>query len=121
MDTQQFAPPEAYVSISRQEVFLSKNTLARYFEAWKNRIAGRNSEELPVKPTLKIIGGGFSFQGAQIGGEFLLENDAVFQDLLRFSGLQRALDAIGGMVRLDMEAGETEISEEGLRLTLLVE
>ncbi len=121
-DTQQFAPPEAYVSVSRQELFLSKNTLARYLAAWMSRIAGRcDNDDHPAKPELQIIGGGYSFQSVQLGGEFLPENDAVFQDLLRFSGLRRALDAIGGMVRLDMETGDTEISEEGLRLSLLPE
>lgn len=119
-DTPQFAPPEAYVSVSRQELFISRSTLARYLAAWMDRIAGKNEDEEAIaKPELQLVGGGYSFQGLQLGGEFLLQNDIVFQDLLRFSGLSRALEEIRHLARLDMEAGETEISDDGIRLTLV--
>lgn len=114
----EFDPNECYVSVSRKEMFLGRSVLNDYFAAWLNRISGEN-ERKRSDLNIELIGGGVTFRGERLGGQFFLQDDPDFRELLRFSGLSRTLKDVAETVRLDLDSSETEIDADGFRFRLV--
>lgn len=117
-DSESFDPKQCYVSVSRKEMFLGRPVLNDYFAAWLHRISGEN-ERKHFDLDIELIGGGVTFRDGRLGGQFFLQDDPSFRDLLRFSGLSRTLEDVAGTVRLDLDVSETEIDIDGFRFRLV--
>ncbi len=91
-------PPEsAYVSVTRQHVFIGRALIERYVEAWLRWLG---IAESPTDFDLATPDGGVGFHGQHVGGCLLLDDDAMVEDLVRFAGLQPALAELRHEVRV---------------------
>lgn len=115
-----FDPKQCYVSVTRMEIFLSKEVIREYFSAWLNLLENNSYEKRSdVLPEIEAIAGGFVFHGHRLGGEFVLQDNETLRDMFRFCGLAKSLDELSSLVRPDLDAPETEISDDGLRFRLV--
>ncbi len=111
-----FDPRSCHISVSRRELLIGRSVLQAYCAAWIERLEGTECRTLPK---LQTLSGGVVFQGERIGGEFLLEDDGPFRDLLRFTGLERALKDVAELVSLDLENAEIDVDDDGFRFRLV--
>lgn len=112
--TKAFDPRRCHVSVSRKEMFLGREVMQRYFAAWLERLGDE-----PGLPEMETGPGGWTFHGIRLGGEFVLQENDIFRDLLCFSGLARTLRSVSDQVRLDLSDAETEQDEDGIRFRLV--
>lgn len=106
-----FPARDAYVSVSRGEIFLSKKVLVAYLGRQCDRVSTTEEEELPH---LIPIAGGYRFQQGVIGGELLVAPDRVLDDLLFFARLKRSLGYLADSVSIDWTACPPELSPDGI-------
>jgi len=109
---------DAYVSVSRGHVFIGRRVVRSYLETWLARL-GLEGESITCD--FDPPGGGVEFTGEHVGGELLLADETATRDLVRFAGLQPALDEVREFARLDLDdaAGDLcERSDEGVTLRL---
>ncbi len=110
-----------YVSVSRRELFIGLPVLQAFCGAWIDHLERKSNRDRHEHPVVKTVSGGIVFQGDRIGGEFLLEDDEPFRNLLRFTGLDRSLKEIAEIAVLDWERSETDIDDDGVRFRLISE
>lgn len=136
-----FSPFQTYVSVSRKEMFIGSQILAAYFQAWINRLLRRDSfpfktpfcEEsqkqiLPKNSSrefwdnpafaLNLTSNRVRFAMQNIGGEWSVEEDDVFFDLLEFAGLKPPLKEIEQYAIPDLGSPKTQIGEVGILFQL---
>lgn len=120
-----FSPNEAYVSISRRELHIGLNVVRRFFATKISSFIHRPSTafaapEPPVDVMVSPVSGGFELSAPPVGGELLLEEDAVFQEILAFSGLTRSMATLSGQVHLDLNSPEIFADVDGITIPLLI-
>ncbi len=115
-DPHRFSPFQTYVSVSRKELFIGMQIITEYFQAWIRSLT--NDPEDGTNLTLERTATGIGFSTSKLGGELLVENDAVFQDILRFSGLKTPLAEIAPLALPDLDSPETQIGEAGILFRL---
>ncbi len=115
------APPpceEAYVSVSRGHAFLGRSVVESYLKAWLARL-GIDAEE--IHWDFDTPSAGIEFVAGPVGGQMFLDDEVVAEDLMRFAGLDKALDYVADLVEIDMDAApqdNAEVSEDGIYIPL---
>jgi len=112
---------EAYVSLSRGHIFLGRAMVEAYVEAWLGQL--KIAAEA-VRFEFSQASAGVDFVAAHFGGQLLLDDEAMVDDLLRFVGLSEALRGVVALAQGGCEpklAEGCEIGEQGLYLNLSVE
>jgi len=109
---------EAYVSVSRRQVFLGRSVVEAYVSAWleRLRIVGPASFEFGTPA------GEIGFRAGPIGGQLILDDRTTVDDLLHFAGLDKLLAELGPFVELELDgtlANHGEIHDQGIVLSLL--
>lgn len=123
----EFSPFQTYVSVSRRELFVGIQILSAYLRNWVRKLTDPEFPAHPESPSgtgesgvhsLRPSVNGISFTSGKIGGEFILDNDAVFQDLLEFAGLSEPLSEVSQTLVPHLNSPETQIGEIGILLKL---
>ncbi len=110
-----FPPENAYLSVSRKEIFMHINVITEYFLAWLDRLGTpEESENLRCRATAC----GFCVTTPYLTIEATIAPNEVFQDMLRFAGLSRWFDELGDTIAPDLDAPETNIADNGLLVKL---
>ena len=110
--------PEGYVSVSAGHVFIPRSVVEAYIRAWLRRL-GIDDEAVDFE--FGTPSGGIEFTADAIGGEMCLDDDVVAEDLMRFSGLDRALADVSNFAQVDLESaatGKCGVFEDGIYISL---
>lgn len=111
-----FPAKDAFVSVSRKTAFLGRGILRSYFEKWISRLGASVTSDNGVK--FSPCAGGFTFEINDIGGDFLIENDSIFNDLLVYSHLKKLFDDAASQYSLNIDRQKVAVSNEGLTIPL---
>lgn len=140
-----FSPFQTYVSVSRKEMFIGSQILAAYFYTWIGRLLGKEQIDFKTqKPfdelqkmnsqknhkknlksqltndrfILDLTANRVRFSMQNLGGEWSVEEDEVFYDLLEFTGLKSSLQEIEQYAVPDLTSPKTQIGEVGILFQL---
>lgn len=112
---------EAYVSLSRGHVFLGRAMVEAYVEAWLGHLKIAADA---VRFEFSRASAGVDFTSDHFGGQLLLDDEAMINDLLQFVGLRESLRSVCEFAPGGCKPGLAEgceIGEQGLHLTLSVQ
>jgi len=100
-------PPDqaAYVSVSRQRVFVGRPLVEDYLRAWLRRLG---IDDAQARFQFATPFGGVELCAGPIAGQMLLDDVAMAEDLVRFAGLEQPLAEVRDFVRLDLAGGGPE-------------
>ncbi|MDO4570195.1 MAG: hypothetical protein Q4D38_07430 [Planctomycetia bacterium] len=110
---------DAFVSVTRKQIFLSKNVFSRYVEALLER-SGFGMTEVSVVWSPAI--GGYVAEHENLKVQLLITEEETLTDLLDFTGLKKTLTWISSGASVDFErvrAG-ADVSKEGMRIPLIL-
>jgi hypothetical protein len=110
---------DAYVSVSRGHVFVGRSAVKSYLEAWLSRLG---IGDAVTQFEFGTPSGGIEFRAGAIGGEMFLCDEVLAEDLLRFAGLDRALNYVGNLVALDLGSvaqDRSGVYADGIYINLL--
>lgn len=117
--SESFPVNEAYVSVSRKELFLSNELFRRYFK-WRFETLGLHfPEETPVKWDVSV--GGFTCETERLSAQFMFSGEEPLREILVFAQLDGILRNVGAWVSLDCgAAGEpaVRVRPDGIALSL---
>ncbi len=109
---------ETYVSVSRGHVFIGRSAVKSYLEAWLKFLG---IDDALTEFDFGTPSSGIEFRAGAIGGQMFLSDDVMAQDLMRFSGLDRALNYVSDLVELDLDSAPQEqcgVFEDGIYINL---
>ncbi len=112
---------DAYVSISRNHVFLGRPVVEAYVRAWLRRLG---IDERAASFDFGTPSAGIDFLAGSIGGQMFLDDEVITRDLLRFTGLDAVLAQVGALARLDLDAAVREgsgVLADGIYVPLATE
>ncbi len=110
-----FPPAQAYLSVSRKELFISESVIRLYFEqCCKAIVSGSNKAD--SLPEWTQSSSGLRFRCGQIGGEWIVSMDAVMDDLLCFARLKRAAQYLEPTQPIDWSDGDIELRDDGVHI-----
>ncbi len=107
---------EAYVSVSRRHAFIGRAVVESYLKAWLRRLGIEAAE---IHCDFETPSAGIEFTAGPVGGQMFLDDNVVAEDLMRFAGLDRALDHIKDFVEIDLDAPEDcGVHQDGIYISL---
>ncbi|MDO5554180.1 MAG: hypothetical protein Q4G68_10505 [Planctomycetia bacterium] len=111
-----FPAREAYVSVSRGELFLSTEVICAYLSSRCRYFLEDAVHGVPGNDdlTLAPIAGGYHFQLGAVAGELILSCDQVLDDLILFARLQRSIGYLTDIVTIDWKNRPIEMNPAGV-------
>lgn len=115
------APPpseQAYVSVSRGHAFLGRPVVESYLRAWLGRLGIEGQE---ICCDFDTPSAGIEFTAGPVGGQMFLDEKAVAEDLMRFAGLDKALDHVSDLVEIDLDSDvpdDSGVCKDGIYISL---
>lgn len=110
--------PQGYVSVSAGHVFIPQSVVEAYIGAWLKQLGiGRQDVDFEFGTPSGCI----EFTADAVGGEMCLDDEVVAEDLMRFSGLDRALADVSDFAQVDLESaatGKCGVFEDGIYISL---
>ena len=117
-----FPAADAYVSVSRREIFLSHKPLREYI-LQRCRAALRSDSPLMTPNaaehlTTEILAGTVGFRFGALAGTLLPGDEESSRALVRFARLDEPLEQLADYVTRNFRTGAVRLDDDGLRLSL---
>lgn len=123
-----FSAREAYISVSRHELFLSQSIIKEYLmerirvimlpdSPYMNLLSQKGMEELNSDSqsfSMSTAPDGFRFSLGKIEGSFTIDSPEIFKDLLLFAHLERAYGMIEEYIQFDWKKALPRLFDNGL-------
>jgi len=113
-----FSARDSYVSVSRQELFLSDTVLQAYLVSQCRGILQDPEKEFEEAPVVTPVSGGVRFRWGELEGSFLLSQDEFLDDLIRFAGLEQSLQYVSSYVSFEKERDNVSMTGQGICIHL---
>jgi hypothetical protein len=110
---------QAFVSVSRLTTFVGRSIVERYLHAWLEHL---NLAADGLVMALGMPSGEVEFRAGAVAGQMLVDDPVSAGDLLHFAGLDRRLEELADLVRLDFSqppVGPYGVREDGVYLRLV--
>jgi hypothetical protein len=92
---------DAYVSVSRGQVFIGRPVAEAYVRAWLRRLG---LDDSGASFDFGAPSAAIEFVSGPVGGQVFLDDEVSIRDLLQFAGLDAILAQLGQFVRLGLDA-----------------
>lgn len=110
-------PADAYVSVSRGEIFMAHHVLKDYIVARYRQILLNPDGEIP-EPVIDYSAGTYHFQFGAVCGSLIPDDREVEGDLVLFADLKRPLDHVAPYLARFPSASGARFDSDGVRIRL---
>jgi len=110
--------PDSYVSVTRGHVFVGRRTVESYVRASLQCLGIDGTQ---TEFDFATRSGGIDFTAETAGGQLFVSNEVPVRDLMRFAGLDAALEDVGDLVELDLTSSTEDaggVFEDGIYVNL---